>query len=123
MMFSSKPPFNDDPEPLVHASGKRTPTFSYYFEFEPGESGPFGKIATASLDPRPEFDRPQHNPTNTALVHFRQLHGKKPAAELANAAAHWSASLHDMRIAGAYTADEEDHARRVLARLAARHMR
>lgn len=63
--------------------------------------------------------KPLTSSKNRALVHFRQLHGAKPTKDLANAAVHWIGSLRDMRIVGAYSVVEEDHARRVLQRLVA----
>lgn len=50
--FSSKPPFNDDPEPWN------------------------GVGAEDIWDPRPEYNRPQHNPTNPILTEFRKLHAE-----------------------------------------------
>lgn len=115
-LYSSRPPFNDDPAPLVHPSGKRTPAFSYHFEFEPGESGPFGKIAQATFDPRPEFDRPQHNPTNPVLTWARDV-----GIDVALDEVRFSSGSY---MVGSWVDDQQVtvrhviHARRVLERLA-----
>lgn len=66
--FSSKPPFNDDPEPY-ECNMKA-----------PGDLRHTEKDTWTCVDyshrPRPEFNRPQHNPTNPILTDFRNLHGE-----------------------------------------------
>lgn len=62
--FSSKPPFNDDPEP-------------YECNIKaPGDLRHTEKDTWTCVDyshrPRPEFDRAQHNPTNPALRELRE---------------------------------------------------
>lgn len=113
-VFASRLPFNDDPLPWVGQPGIEGMP-NRYGSREVAEGIPFWD--TATHEARPEFELPQHNPTNPALAHFRELHGRKTRHEMTNAAVHWLASLRDMRIAGAYTATEEQHARRVLSRL------
>lgn len=101
-MFSSRPPFNDDPEPYIQYVDHRV------------------------YDPRPEFDRPQTNPTNTLLHHFRMIDAGRGEYE------DWLRDIDEnphvwvrrpghglmARSMVGYTDEEIDHARRVLARLA-----
>lgn len=65
--FSSRPPYNDDPMPRVTvATGGRHRNHP-----------PTMDDATACrIDPRPEFDRPQNNPTNPILVARRNNPGE-----------------------------------------------
>lgn len=129
--FSSRPPFNDDPTPIVHPSGKRTEILSFYSEFEPRESGPFGRIAKAAYDARPEFDRPQTNPTNPILELFREYVVDPGDGGLGWCAALWircfdgeldeTWSVFQMlrdREPESATVEHYGHARRVLTRLA-----
>lgn len=60
-LFSSRPPFNDDPFPYISSHGSR-----HAF---PGTLGGERLV----LDPRPEYERPQHNPTNPILTEFRRI--------------------------------------------------
>lgn len=61
-MFSSREPFNDDPEPWTdNFTGDRTSQRTGYM------------ASTFSFWPRPEYDRPQHNPTNPILAKLRTL--------------------------------------------------
>lgn len=63
-MFSSREPFNDDPEPWVCTA----PDFERYaneWDYE-------GRHAVVH-EPRPEYDRPQHNPTNPVLLKLRSI--------------------------------------------------
>lgn len=55
--FSSKPPFNDDPAPWAD-----------YWERSAEQWAPGDVYA-----PRPEYERPQHNPTNPILTEFRRI--------------------------------------------------
>lgn len=58
-MFCSRTRFNDDEEPWVFPDGGRH-DFPHFDNEE------------LRYDPRPEFDRPQHNPTNQVLVIVRE---------------------------------------------------
>lgn len=58
--FSSKPPFNDDPEPWTD-----------YWERSAEKWAPGDVFA-----PRPKYDRPQHNPTNPILLARRNNPGE-----------------------------------------------
>lgn len=106
--YSSREPFNDDPTPILHPSGRRTPTWSFYSEFEPGESGPFGRISKAAYDARPEFDRPQTNPTNRMLTWARRAQADGDLEAFCEGFLEYRNTEHP----------EIDHAQRVLARLA-----
>lgn len=115
-MFASKTPrdLNRDPEPVVHPSGVRTAMFSMHFEFEAGESGPFGRIAPALVDPRPEFDHVQRNEPNPILVEFRAT--LRNYHDKALCLGHYieyvtHGSVYD------WTSEQIAHARRVLERL------
>lgn len=117
-MFASKTPrdLNHDPKPYVGASGDR--------DYE--QSAPWH--AAREYDPRPEFDHVQHNEPNPILVEFRRTltQVEVPAPWLAG---HWTqtdemwdemvlldGSMDDEHIG---TLAQEDHARKVLSRLAA----
>lgn len=94
-MFSSREPFNDDPEP--------------WHDPRPGTSlfrgdGPWGH---AFYDPRPEYDRPQHNPTNPILTALRT-----PGTDIYDLLQ----SL-DSKWARQFSLAEENHAREVMYRL------
>lgn len=104
MMFSSRPPFNDDPWPWVTPTGTRG-----------GYSEKYAHIITHK--PRPEYDRPQHNPTNPILVEYRGCRDEglpftRPEV--------WAYNLlHPQHRAWAYATPEQmKHAHRVLTRLA-----
>lgn len=110
--FSSRPPFNDDPLPWTDPRGEN-------------RHGPYGGWSS-EYAPRPEFDRPQHNPTNPILTEFRKCaaeHGDAPRL-----AAHWTKSDwmwaemclkdHSFVDEPIGTPEQERHARRVLTRLA-----
>lgn len=109
-MYSSRPPFNDDPEPWVDEFGGR---FGY-------------ALSGDEHLPRPEFDRPQHNPTNPILELFRKYAARRESAP--HLAAHWTKSdvmwsemcLKDFSVIDEPigTPAQEEHARRVLTRLA-----
>ena len=63
-LYSSREPFNDDPFPRVtiHTGARHRdhlPTLDDATECQ--------------YDPRPEYDRPQNNPTNPILTEFRRL--------------------------------------------------
>lgn len=99
-MFSSREPFNDDPEPFVSGLGNRHAT-----NFNP---------ALWHHDPRPEFDRPQVNPTNSILVAFRE------SLPYDYTAAEYSEIISDAFVSAVrgWSTAEVDHAHRVLNRLA-----
>lgn len=64
-LFSSRPPFNDDPEPYRDPdSHARRTGFPGIYAHEWDHS------------PRPEYDRPQHNPTNPILTEFRAIYNE-----------------------------------------------
>lgn len=102
-MFSSRPPFSDDPEPYTHLTrGGRTSSSH-------GGTGYFRNV----YEPRKKCDRPQHNPANGVLVLFRKQRG--PWAPLH---AHIDGFLNGIRrLAGDFTIAEIEHADRVLRRL------
>lgn len=58
--FSSRPPFNDDPEPYRYNNNQ---SIRRSLNDMP---------VPITHDPRPEFNRPQHNPTNPILAAFRE---------------------------------------------------
>jgi len=89
-MFASRPRFNDDPEPFIQYVDHRVHC------------------------PRPEFDRPQHNPTNGVLALFRKQRG--PWAPLY---AHIDGFRNGIRrlASEGFTIAEIEHADRVLRRL------
>lgn len=62
--FSSREPFNDDPEPWVCTA----PDFERY-----EDEGDYEGRHAVMFDPRPEYNRPQTNPTNPILTEFRRL--------------------------------------------------
>lgn len=109
-MFSSRPPFNDDPFPFVWPEESRAARIS---------EGPLRSMFSEGdgidliRDPRPEFDRPQHNPTNPILASFR-------ANDMNPRAADWARWLDRPSLGAWHHADAAhiDHARRVLTRLA-----
>lgn len=78
-LFSSRPPFNDDPEPWVIPNGYR------YAGLNEGEAM-FGGIM---FSPRPEYDRPQHNPTNPILTEFRNDVRLNPTIPVSHLALIW----------------------------------
>ena len=105
--FSSRPPFNNDPEPYVYMWDRpRRANF---------------RSARTAHSPRPEFDRPQHNPTNPILTEFRST---RAVSLNANHDIEWWAMLtpgyHYYRRGAIVDATnaQRDHARRVLTRLA-----
>lgn len=104
-MFSSRPPFNDDPEPWLD-----------YWERSATQGAPGDVFA-----PRPEFDRPQHNPTNPILEAFRDHVATQwvylPEVSTYAEDVETFDGLRDDSFIGT-TPDQIDHARRVLARLA-----
>lgn len=70
--FSSKPPFNDDPKPYVtYADERKTDVRNAEWDIQSDGATEYVRV----LDPRPEYDRPQHNPTNPILVARRENPG------------------------------------------------
>lgn len=59
----SREPFNDDPRPYVLKYG--------IAPLRVDEAATLGFFDNYIHDPRPEYDRPQTNPTNTLLVYLR----------------------------------------------------
>lgn len=71
MQFSSKPPFNDDPKPYVtYADERKTDVRNAEWGIQSDGATEYVRV----LDPRPEYDRPQHNPTNPILTEFRDIY-------------------------------------------------
>lgn len=109
-LFSSRPPFNDDPWPYIAPGGSR--------HAHPGTIN-FGERLV--YNPRPEFDRPQNNPTNLILARLREEWSTPGRHEndLALCADRVLAScVEESEAVLYYNGDEIDHARRVLTRLA-----
>lgn len=69
VMFSSRPPFNDDPKP-IHVDGRGVGPSLRFSEEDAPWAQPWMEVAMHR--PRPEFDRPQHNPTNPILAAHRE---------------------------------------------------
>ncbi|WP_341945686.1 hypothetical protein [Microbacterium sp. LWH11-1.2] len=107
-MFSSRPQFNDDPMPMVDPfMGRRA-------EYADESLG-------WQLWPRTEYDRPQANPTNPYFLLLREEIGLNPSI---NPKFFIRELIEDMDLEDGFTGLEasqpaRDHARRVLARLAA----
>lgn len=59
-LYSSREPFNDDPEP-------------YRNTLRGGRQAVRYGLGLERFEPRPEYDRPQNNPTNPILTEFRRL--------------------------------------------------
>ncbi|WP_404474783.1 hypothetical protein [Microbacterium aerolatum] len=120
VMFSSRPPFNDDPKPW------RCTSCSDRFVRE--QVSPTSHVT--KHQPRTKFDRPQHNPTNLILAEFRSIEAEgvwKDVPRWASAGA-WVDMIDEDPsmsrgedwglLAGLPHYAEIDHARRVLERLA-----
>lgn len=74
MMFSSRPPFNDDPTPWAIRRWDANPRpRSDHPDFDAPEW--FDRENSADYLPRPDFDRPQSNPVNPILADFRDMAG------------------------------------------------
>ncbi len=102
-IYSSRPPFNDDPFPylwpqekLIWTSGPLRSMFSE------------GDGINLIHDPRPEFDRPQHNRTNSILESLR-------AGIAADPSNNWFRTF--LVTLPNWDHGEVGHARRVLTRL------
>lgn len=75
MQFSSKPPFNDDPSPWrQRMTNKRISATDHGAKMSSQKRGVAARALAYAYNPRPEFERPQHNPTNPILTEFRNLH-------------------------------------------------
>lgn len=111
VMFSSRPPFNDDPKPYVtYADDRRTDVRSKEWDIQSDGATEYVRV----FDPRPELDRPRYNPTNPILTKFREIPegSREPwRTGFLNAAKH-------QRFA-AWSGDEVEHAVRVLSRVGA----
>ena len=103
--LSSRPPFNDDMEAFVYEDGLRV-------DFPLLDDAAHGRC---THQPRPEFNRPQTNPTNLVLADLRDYwkhHGTKLTAY--HAAAYLTICDYE---AMDVPAEHIDHARKVLTRL------
>lgn len=89
--YSSREPFNDDPEP-------------YRNTLRGGRQAVRYGLGLERFEPRPEYDRPQNNPTNPILVARRNNPGE---------------NIYYRDLERWPTEAEKDHARKVLTRLAA----
>lgn len=103
-IYSSRDPFNDDPFPrvTVHTGARHRdhlPTLDDDTE--------------CRYDPRPEYDRPQNNPTNPILVEFRKLHEQTGNDLWTDAYLSWSDLIEEEW----GTRDEYWHAFSVLGRI------
>lgn len=104
-LYSSRPPFNDDPAPYRYNNNR---------SIRRGLADMPVATVHYTHDPRPEFDRPQNNPTNPILAEIRAEVDDgfplNPLRELRwlDGRAYWHV----------YPEGARDHARRVLTRLA-----
>lgn len=100
-IYSSREPFNDDPQPYVtYADDRRTEVRSKEWDIQSDGAVEYVRV----YEPRPEHDRPQHNPTNPILVARRNNPGE---------------NIYYRDLERWPTEAEKDHARKVLTRLAA----
>lgn len=107
-MFSSREPFNDDPEPWVNENDERT-------DRNPQLVGHGAFMPVMAHSPRPEYDRPQHNPTNPILTEFRKLHEATGNDLWTDAYLSWSDLIEEEWT----TEDEYFHAFKVLGKIVA----
>lgn len=91
-LYSSREPFNDDPLPWRVAVGPWR-----------GSRADARYAVEMERDPRPEYNRPQNNPTNPILVARREHPGE---------------NIYYWDLERWPTEGEKEHARRVLTRLA-----
>lgn len=69
--YSSREPFNDDPKPYVtYVDDRRTEVRSKEWDIQSDGGTEYVRVH----DPRPEFDRPQTNPTNRMLTRARRAY-------------------------------------------------
>lgn len=114
--FSSRPPFNDDPWPLVWDGHSPRDQMRADTDFYRAGNTALAAWGGYSRKPRPEFNRPQTNPTSLVLADLRDYwkhHGTKLTAR--HAADYLD--ICDIDAMGV-PAGHVDHAREVLARLA-----
>lgn len=105
MQFSSKPPFNDDPGAWVsEVTGSRY--------WEPPKYG-HGRFR---FDPRPEFNRPQTNPTNRILDITRRWKTRRGYTPLMAVLRmeDWTEQSQQFIESPTFTRDMETHALKVL---------
>lgn len=127
-MFSSKEPFNDDPKPWVVALTPDYGTNGSWREWRGRAEDWDDALVRAEADnprwsghtcgrlPRPEFARPQHNPTNPILAEIRSAYAGRAGRVPADVEIHLlPCHLATPGVTEAHVA----HARRVLGRLAA----
>lgn len=102
--YSSREPFNDDPEPWTNTQGMRFAERDHV-------------LGLILFDPRPEFDRPQSNPMNSILLEFRRSApwdmGKAAAIEV-----RWLSGPNPAPVPNTASRAQIEHARKVLTRLA-----
>jgi hypothetical protein len=70
-LYSSREPFNDDPYPYQSIQSA-----SIGLDYRVNEASLLSRPEQRqgyALKPRPEYDRPQNNPTNPILTEFRRL--------------------------------------------------
>lgn len=109
-LYSSREPFNDDPYPNVWAGhSERDQMRTDTDMFRKGAPSYLGYAGNYIVRPRPEYDRPQNNPTNRLLK----------AARRAQADGFLSDFLEGFLSERNTEHPEIDHAQRILTRLAA----
>lgn len=110
MMFSSRPPFNDDPYPWIHThAGESCLDTGGRFAFNNGIGNEYA--------PRPEFCLPNNNPTNPILSGFRAERQKcRTRDEQCDLLFGWISWLRNPY--WEWSPEHIEHARRVLTRLA-----
>ena len=119
MQFSSRPPFNDDPYPNVWNG--HSPRNQMRVDTDMYRRGAPYNHESYSYKPPPEFDRPQHNPTNPILEWQRKTTRPGWAAVAARYVLdRWDATIGALPALGiiTYTPNMEQHALRVLTRVA-----
>lgn len=118
-LYSSREPFNDDPEPYVtYADDRRTDVRSKDWDMQSDGAVEYVRVH----DPRPEYDRPQNNPTNPILTDIRK--NRPEGLSWAKMLKHYNwvtfAAAHYITEDWERITDEDqiDHTRKVLTRLA-----
>lgn len=124
-LYSSREPFNDDPYPNVWAGhSERNQMRTDTDMFRKGAPSYLGYEGNYVVRPRPEYNRPQNNPTNPILTCFREY----AEGRVGWLAAHWTSTdemwsemvLKDEKLDEHMgSSEQEGHARKVLTRLAA----
>lgn len=109
--FSSKTPFNDDPEPWVRTH----PDLGYMGRFDSRFPNDAHSDYRMKHSPRPEFNRPQHNPTNPILTEFR----RSAPWDLVVSAALELGWIDFNPIPDTATPEQVEHARKVLTKIRA----